>query len=517
MPSTSEIRSNSKLPRQDQLEKEDGIIAYDNSRDKTVGIPPDRINTHVPSVIDLASVSQNGPKIIFAGPDKKDGGIFVQKSSDPFGNGSDEKIVVRDSSNTTWWVRQKALSGVIKVEWFGAEGDGTTDDTQAFQDADVWARNSLRSAKIVLASDSEYIVDQINLQTDGLVLDLNGQRLKQKGGVSPGIDSELLRLNGSRMVVKNGSLDVNKSNLSDKFSGVHVTGSTAEGCVVKNIDVLNSARHGVHFEDTFDGYCENIRVFDPDRDGLSIEKSERCYAKGIRVFRSTGRGAVEIVDGSRDVYVQNIYGEDLEYCLNLQTHGESNHDLQRITVENIRADNVDWIIKRFDDISQGYDHRDLTIRDIKADSGSFPSAPTGQAIALYGWKNVTLEDITLYDYNDGQMVLFVECDEVKLSDIKVARDSGTSPRIILADCSFSSINKVEGRLLDSQIIEIKAESNTRVKHDISGVIGHNNSNSEDILISEAGGTMDQVYIHDNISVSITDNSSGSSVVSDNQF
>jgi hypothetical protein len=77
------------------------------------------------------------------------GGTFVWKvGTQP----TDDKGVNIVPSVTTagWW--QRRYSGPVSVKWFGAKGDGTTDDAPAIQDALTYFSSNLLSGRIIFPS-----------------------------------------------------------------------------------------------------------------------------------------------------------------------------------------------------------------------------------------------------------------------------------------------------------------------------------------------------------------------------
>lgn len=90
--------------------------------------------TTVSQLSDLRSTSASSTgELVQVSSDN--GGLFVAKASDPFGNGDDGATALQ-ASDGTWWVRREALADEpIKAKWYGLEEGSGVDNTSALQTA----------------------------------------------------------------------------------------------------------------------------------------------------------------------------------------------------------------------------------------------------------------------------------------------------------------------------------------------------------------------------------------------
>lgn len=118
----------------------------------------------ISSIAELASLGSSTPTVIVTDTDR--GGIFVWSESGTANGGT----VFAGSSG--YWVRQ--YSGAVNVKWFGAVGDGVTDDTAAIQSALATSNNIFIPEGTYKCTDTLVLPKDITLEgTSGTVLDFN--------------------------------------------------------------------------------------------------------------------------------------------------------------------------------------------------------------------------------------------------------------------------------------------------------------------------------------------------------
>jgi hypothetical protein len=102
------------------------------------------ISIAVDTINDFPSSPNDGDVVVVRDLDR--GGTFIYDSS---------KVAEHnDGTNFNGWIRQ--FSGPVNVKWFGAKGDGVTDDTDAIQ-------NALNLFDIVLDKNKTYNVTKLNV------------------------------------------------------------------------------------------------------------------------------------------------------------------------------------------------------------------------------------------------------------------------------------------------------------------------------------------------------------------
>jgi hypothetical protein len=311
--------------------------------------------------IDTASLADKTPGIVQFRSSKGDGGggTFYWDASDlsaEVAADTQSGIYVAPNSDSTGasgaWVRQ--YSGAVNVRWFGADGDGTTDDTAAIRAAFAFSKNLFFSAGV-------YIVDGSDTGVL-LIVDANGVSLRGEGfGVT--------RLQG-----KPGATG---------FTWIKGDDSARANVAINGLWFYGNAASRGTGEDYF--------IWANNADSWNIEQ---CKFEDAR-STSTASKAIIISAGSVDVMVRNNFfsnngGEDINFygadgaIFRCSAIGNHHHQPQGPAIE-IEGRNGTTI--------SGYEVRDITIsgNTIRSTAASYGGAGA-EGILVIGGRGVNISD-----------------------------------------------------------------------------------------------------------------------------
>lgn len=124
-------------------------------------------------------------------------GIFILDSSDTTSSDNNGTILI-DASNNRW---KRVYSGEIKVQWFGALGNGVTDDTAAI--------NAVLAlgGKIKFAKNKQYLVSTLLAISIPTEIDLNGATISMVTAVQ----HPCFNIASSGVTIENGAINVTGS------------------------------------------------------------------------------------------------------------------------------------------------------------------------------------------------------------------------------------------------------------------------------------------------------------------
>lgn len=134
----------------------------------------------------------------------------------------------------------------VNVKYFGAKGDGTTDDTQAFNNAISYQQSN---GGVLLIPYGTYIINSPLIFSSTVhILGVNMPTLKLKTGFT-GANASLIYLNNVNNVsIINIKIDGNRSNITQPFGGI--LGFKCNYTKIENVDVINSAGIGIGFSNS---------------------------------------------------------------------------------------------------------------------------------------------------------------------------------------------------------------------------------------------------------------------------
>ena len=226
-------------------------------------------------------------------------GVFSVNTNDATSADNGGTILV-DASGRRWYRR---YSGAINVRWFGATGDGETDDTTAIQKAIDYVYSLGKPGTVVIPqSSAEYIFTSILVKTN-ITLKSTGGVLKLKSGTcsNSGTTYYLVNNIGHTNVTYDALIiDGNKVNntLFTVADGITAAGA---GTVVRNCKVTNPPDSGIMFSDCTGGACVDNYVYGATDCGIycngssgsalqnsivSGNRIDSCSVTGIAIKRS---------------------------------------------------------------------------------------------------------------------------------------------------------------------------------------------------------------------------------------
>lgn len=215
----------------------------------------------------LKSTPTAAPAIVSVGykttPGDGWGGLFALDSSDTTTAGDDALVVV-DNSGRRW---KRVYSGPVSTKWFGAKGDGVTDDASAINAA-IQAARTRGTDTVCLDPGAVYYVAS--------TIELSGAHL-DGGNLMPGNPTEGTRILGAPALTPVFTIGTLLSNQTSFVRNLTVTRSgTSPDSASIGIKVLDG--YNINFENVESdnhGVCWYFTGHPPG--GLSI-RLDNCYS-----------------------------------------------------------------------------------------------------------------------------------------------------------------------------------------------------------------------------------------------
>lgn len=274
-------------------------------------------------------------------------------------------------------------------------------------------------------------------------------RLKDGVGLTP-----IFKVLAEGVVIQNFVLYGNRKTVSqaDRMSLILVFRSK---CTIRNGVFVGATQNGVLVrpsdkgKEIVGGRFENLVGRGCVRDVVSIStrdagrlKSRNIVVKNIEAYDSRKKGAVEVSDGARNIYVENVYAERCVYAVDIQDHNKGAREKNsRIRISKVHAKNSKYAIhSETSDIG----HSDIVIRNVRAENcnqaiylknigklsidgvDSDGHRGKGNGVELYNCNDLTLKHVKFATKNGLSAVLLKNSSKITIHDVKLNNGSGYS-------------------------------------------------------------------------------------------
>lgn len=298
------------------------------------------INYNVATVLDLTSIVNPSINDTVVVTEEGRGGVFIYRA-----DGTSNGGTIFDSSGAGKWHRQ--YEGSVNVKWFGAKGDGVTDDTLAIQNCidTVW----LYGGGSIYLSNGVYLLSESNLneiyENEGVELSSNDLCLVVRENVSligDGIKNTHLHCADSTKTIL-GLLEVNNITIRDMeissswsksnntgaghglfslYKGNILTRPDLIGNTFKNLFIHNVGSYGIGLQNgsPINTTISNITIDTIGADGLDLKaRGTNYYPSGNNIYDVVISSHGGRVDGSAGIDIRgiwNIYGVSVHTAFN---------------------------------------------------------------------------------------------------------------------------------------------------------------------------------------------------------
>ncbi|XP_044467840.1 polygalacturonase [Mangifera indica] len=211
----------------------------------------------------------------------------------------------------------------VIVDDFGAKGDGSTDDTEAFKKA--WQEACSQGAVLVVPGDKTYYLKPIRFSgpcKPNLMVEIYGtleasdsqsdyRKDRKHWLLFDSVENLLVEgggtINGNGRIWWQNSCKVNKS-LPCKDAPTALTFYRSKNLVVRNLNIQDSQQIHVSFQKSTNVMASNLMITapadSPNTDGIHVTNTQN-----IRITSSTirtGDDCISIVGGSQNVQAEDI-------------------------------------------------------------------------------------------------------------------------------------------------------------------------------------------------------------------
>jgi hypothetical protein len=187
-------------------------------------------------------------------------------------------------------VRQKATKGTANPKWFGAVGDGETDDTQALQESINFAESvsgslHLREGVFLVSNEISLIVES---EIEFIGAGASSTTIKKTERKSGSDENAILKFNGVnggeiRGISFNG-INENSTGANTTGNGIYIYGSS--DISISNVNV-SGGFNGVKIENSEYVNASNI-ICEDVQHGFLVEKTKNVKVHNLSVRRGGG-------------------------------------------------------------------------------------------------------------------------------------------------------------------------------------------------------------------------------------
>lgn len=237
-------------------------------------------------------------------------GVFRVDAADTTSADNGGTILV-DAAGRRW---KREWSGNVNAKWFGAKGDGVTDDTEAINNAVTYC--NANGGGIVEAHDGTYMVNASGNLTgiqmkSGVYLDLTGAKLKALGANSA--NYRLVYFTGvSDCGIIGGEIEGDRaanSATGEQGHCVYLILSCSR-ILIQNVTISNAFGDGIYVG----RLCSDVKingctVTNNRRNNISIVSASNVYIDGCDVSNANGtapEAGIDIEPNASDALSKNI-------------------------------------------------------------------------------------------------------------------------------------------------------------------------------------------------------------------
>ena len=416
--------------------------------------------------------------------DQNTSGIFEYYASGYTANGG----TVFASNTGGFWVRQ--FTGPTNLKWFGAQGNGVTDDTKAMKlfINDSYSNKYIPSGIYMLDAKNSF-----NIKSNtSLVID-NSAKLQVTTDTTSGYILFRLTL-VDNVKITGGALIGERSHRSSLGYGVYMDGAT--NCSISNINISNFYGDGVYVGGSL---CNNININqvisnNNVRQGMSISNVKNIHVSNSSFINTNGlspQSGIDIEPNSgftiANVTIENVTTSGNSGSGIIVTGVSSVIPIKNITLKNIISANNsgDGIAVTGGATSAAY-IQGLDIYNLKVDT----NGSIGAVVA--GVNNANMSHVVINQSSGLSNLYFEKIVKGSVSQF-LLNSTGASVIGIYLGTGNTSMNISEGNINTNGTLINVTSSGTLSNSSISNVTG-------------TGSTLDGFSLYNLINCTVSNNS-----------